>query len=241
MIVPAMDLMDGGCVRLRKGDFDARTNYAVDPLEVAQSYAAAGAEWMHIVDLDGAKSGKAEQSALITYIAERADIKIQTGGGIRDIDHIKRLIDGGVERVVIGSLAVTEPETVKEWMKTLGPARICLALDVRKGKSGEFFPTTKGWTETATQPLWDLLDGYVGSGLKTILVTDIGRDGMQTGGNLDLYRRLQLEYPQLELITSGGVGTLDHVRELKAINPYGIIIGKALYEGAFTLTDAMSC
>jgi len=239
MIIPAMDLMDGGCVRLRKGDFDARTNYAVDPIDVAKAYAAAGAQWMHIVDLDGAKNGQAEQSKLIGQIASAANIKVQTGGGLRDLDHIRRLLDGGVARVVIGSLAVTQPERVKSWLETLGPEAICLALDVRK--TGEFFPTTKGWTETSSQPLWDLLDDYVGSGLKTILVTDIDRDGMQTGGNLDLYRRIQSDYPQLDLITSGGVGTLDHVKDLKVLSPYGIIIGKALYEGAFTLPEAMSC
>jgi len=191
MIFPAMDLMDSGCVRLLKGDFDARTNYDASPIEVAQSYAAAGARWMHIVDLDGAKNGKAEQSDLILKIANSANIKVQTGGGLRDL--------------------------------------------------AQFRPATKGWTEPSQKTLWDVIDDYLGSGLKTLLVTDIGRDGMQTGGNVALYKRIQSEFPTLDLITSGGVGTLDHVADLKAIDPYGIIIGKALYEGAFTLDDAISC
>ncbi len=241
MIFPAMDLMDGGCVRLLKGDFDARTNYAADPVEVVQGYAAAGAQWMHIVDLDGAKNGQAEQSEQILRIANAANIKVQTGGGLRDLAQIQRLLSGGVDRVVIGSLAVTNPQMVKHWLKEVGPEGICLALDVNQGEDGEYRPATRGWTKPSEKTLWEVLADFMGSGLRTILVTDIGRDGMQTGGNLDLYRRIQSEFPTLDLITSGGVGTLDHVRELKTLNPHGIIIGKALYEGAFTLPEAMSC
>ncbi len=241
MIFPAMDLMDGGCVRLLKGDFDARTNYDADPVDVAKGYAAAGAQWMHIVDLDGAKNGQAEQSDLILNVANNADIKVQTGGGLRDLAQIKRLLDGGVDRVVIGSLAVTNPQMIKHWLREVGPDAICLALDVNQGEDGEYRPATKGWTEASKKTLWDVLGDFLGSGLKTILVTDIGRDGMQTGGNLELYKRIQSEFPTLDLITSGGVGTLEHVQQLKQINPHGIIIGKALYEGAFTLSEAMTC
>jgi phosphoribosylformimino-5-aminoimidazole carboxamide ribotide isomerase len=241
MIFPAMDLMDGGCVRLLKGDFGARTNYDADPVTVAKGYAAAGAEWMHIVDLDGAKNGQAEQSELILKVANSADIKVQTGGGLRDLAQIKRLLDGGVDRVVIGSLAVTNPQMVKHWLRDIGPEAICLALDVNQGEDGEYRPATKGWTEASDKTLWDVIGDFLGSGLKTILVTDIGRDGMQTGGNLELYKRIQSEFPTLDLITSGGVGTLEHVKDLKAIDPFGLIIGKALYEGAFTLDEAMTC
>jgi len=241
MIFPAMDLMDGGCVRLLKGDFNARTNYDADPVEVARGYAAAGAKWMHIVDLDGAKNGHAEQSELILKIANSANIKVQTGGGLRELGQIQKLLNGGVDRVVIGSLAVTNPQMVKHWIRELGPDAICIALDVNQGDDGEYRPATKGWTEASDKTLWDVIGDYLGSGLRTILVTDIGRDGMQKGGNVDLYNRIQTEFPTLDLITSGGVGTLDHVKQLKAIDPYGVIIGKALYEGAFTLGDAISC
>jgi len=241
MIFPAMDLMDGGCVRLLKGDFDARTNYDADPIEVARGYAAAGAKWMHIVDLDGAKNGQAEQSELILKIANSADIKVQTGGGLRDLAQIIRLLNRGVDRVVVGSLAITNPQMVKHWLRELGPEAICLAIDVNQGEDGEFRPATKGWTEASEKTLWDVIRDFTGSGLRTILVTDIGRDGMQKGGNVDLYERIQSEFPTLDLITSGGVGTLGHVKKLKAINPYGIIIGKALYEGSFTLDAAISC
>ena len=241
MIYPAMDLMDGGCVRLLKGDFDARTNYSADPVDVAKAYAEAGAEWMHIVDLDGAKAGKSAQTDLILKIVNSANIKVQTGGGIRDISQIQTLLNGGVDRVVIGSLAISNPQMVKHWLKEFGPSAICLALDVNQGDDGEFRPAIKGWTEPSDKTLWDVLSDYLGSGLKTILVTDIGRDGMQIGGNIELYKRIQSEFPTIDLITSGGVGKLDHVKSLKTLNPHGIIIGKALYEGAFSLKSAISC
>lgn len=241
MIFPAMDLMDGGCVRLLKGDFGARTNYDADPVEVAQGYASAGAEWMHIVDLDGAKNGQTEQSELILKVANSANIKVQTGGGLRELSQIQRLLEGGVDRVVIGSLAVTNPQMVKHWLREVGPDAICLALDVNQGEDGEYRPATKGWTEASKKTLWDVIGDFLGSGLKTILVTDIGRDGMELGGNVELYKRIGSEFPTLDLITSGGVGTIDHVTSLKAIDPYGIIIGKALYEGNFTLDEAISC
>ena len=241
MIYPAIDLMDGGCVRLFKGDFNQRTNYDISPLEVAKSCAKAGAEWMHIVDLDGAKHGKTEQADLIIKIANESGLKVQTGGGIREIGHIERLLSGGVQRVVIGSLAVTNPQMVKFWISSFGADRIVVALDVNKGEDGKFYPATRGWTETADKSLDDVLSDYMGSGLKTVLVTDIERDGVLGGANVDLYRQLQHDFPTLQLITSGGVGSLQDVKDLKALKPHGIIIGKALYENKFTLEQAISC
>lgn len=233
--------MDGGCVRLHKGDFAQRTNYDVDPVRVAKSYEAAGAEWIHIVDLDGAKHGKAEQSELIINIAKSTTLKVQTGGGLRDLEQIKRLLDGGVERVVIGSLAITNPVMVKFWLSELGPKRVVLALDVNINDDGVPYPATRGWTEAAKKSLWDVLGDYSGSGLKTVLVTDIGRDGVMIGSNVELYKDIAMQFPTLDIITSGGVGKLAHVKALKALNPHGIIIGKALYEGAFTVEDAIKC
>jgi phosphoribosylformimino-5-aminoimidazole carboxamide ribotide isomerase len=241
MIYPAIDLMDGGCVRLFKGDFNQRTNYDVSPLDVAKSCAKAGAEWMHIVDLDGAKQGKTEQAELIMEIANESGLKVQTGGGLREIGHIERLLQGGVQRVVIGSLAVTNPQMVKFWISNFGANRIVVALDVNMGENGNFYPATRGWTETAEKTLEDVLSDYMGSGLKTVLVTDIERDGVLGGANVELYKSIQHDFPTLQLITSGGVGTLDHVKDLKVLNPHGIIIGKALYENKFTLEEAISC
>ena len=241
MIYPAIDLMDGGCVRLFKGDFKQRTNYDISPMDVATECARMGAEWMHIVDLDGAKHGKTEQTDLIIKIANESGLKVQTGGGIREIGQIERLLQGGVQRVVIGSLAVTNPQMVKFWISNFGPDRIVVALDVNIGEDGEPYPATRGWTETAEKPLWDVLKDFLGSGLKTVLVTDIARDGVLGGANVELYKRIQLEFPTLELITSGGVGTLNDVKDLKDLNPHGIIIGKALYENKFTLGEALKC
>ena len=241
MIFPAIDLMDGGCVRLYKGDFNQRTDYAASPLGVAKSYAEAGAEWMHIVDLDGAKHGKTEQAELIMQIAQESGLRVQTGGGLRELSQIQRLINGGVERAVIGSLAVTNPQMVKFWISEVGQDKICVALDVNIGEDGEPYPATRGWTEAGERTLWDVLDNYMGSGLKTILVTDIGRDGVLGGANDALYKKIMINYPSLNLITSGGVGTLGHVKKLKKLNPYGIIIGKALYEEKFTLEQAIQC
>jgi len=203
MIYPAIDLMDGGCVRLFKGDFNQRTDYDVSPLDVAKSYAAAGAEWMHIVDLDGAKQGKTEQADLIMEIASKSGLKVQTGGGLRDLAQIQRLLKGGAD--------------------------------------GEPSPATHGWAEAGDRTLWHVLDDYMGTGLKTILVTDIGRDGVEGGSNVELYKKIMTNYPTLNLITSGGVGTLGHVSELKALKPHGVIIGKALYEERFTLEEAIAC
>lgn len=241
MIYPAIDLMDGGCVRLIKGDFNQRTDYAISPMDVAKAYAAAGAEWMHIVDLDGAKHGKTEQTELIIKIARESGLKVQTGGGLRELSQIQTLLNGGVDRAVIGSLAVTNPQMVKFWISEVGQNHICVALDVNIREDGEPYPATQGWTEAGEKTLWNVLDDYIGTGLKTILVTDIDRDGVESGSNIELYKKIMTSYPTLDLITSGGVGTLNHVAQLKALKPHGIIIGKALYENRFTLEDAITC
>ncbi len=240
-IFPAIDLMDGGCVRLFKGDFNQRTDYAADPVDVAKSFKAAGAEWLHVVDLDGAKNAQAEQSQLIVQIARESGLKVQTGGGIRERYQVDRLLKGGIERVVIGSLALKEPILVRRWIEDLGPDKIVLALDVKLDAEGVPFPTSHGWKETGEKSLWQLLNEYEPSGLKTILVTDIDKDGVLQGSNVDLYKAIGEHYPKLDLITSGGVGTLGDVKALKDLNPHGIIIGKALYENKFTVDEAIAC
>jgi phosphoribosylformimino-5-aminoimidazole carboxamide ribotide isomerase len=241
MIFPAIDLMNGQCVRLLKGRFDAKTEYDADPIDVARGYSDAGAKWIHVVDLDGAKNGSSSQSALIGRIATESGLRVQAGGGLRDIGTITRMLDAGVERVVIGSLAVTQPIMVRRWLNELGPDKVVLAFDVNLDETGTAFPAIKGWTEATETPFFEVLDSYSGTGLRTILVTDIGRDGAETGGNTKLYKTILRDYPTLDLITSGGVGTLDHVRDLKALSPYGIIIGRALYEGNFDVAEAIAC
>ena len=241
MIYPAIDLMNGGCVRLFKGDFNQRTNYEISPLDMAQSFADSGAQWVHIVDLDGAKHAKTKQSELIISIAQATDIKVQTGGGIRELDQINRLLAGGVTRVVIGSLAVSNPQMVKYWISEVGADKICLALDVEFDDAGTPRPALRGWTQTSEKSLYDVMDDYKNTGLTSMLVTDISKDGVLGGSNVELYRNIRTDYPSIELITSGGVGSLDDVRALKALDPAGIIIGKALYEDKFSLKDAITC
>ena len=239
MIFPAIDLMDRRCVRLIKGDFDQRTDYEATPMDVAKSYANAGAEWMHVVDLDGAKLGMSTQSDLIMELATESGLKVQTGGGIRDAAQIKNLLDGGIARVVIGSLAVSNKKLVSSWMSEFGAEKIVLALDVNIGQDGQPRPALKGWTEDSLETIWDVIDAY--DAVKTLLVTDISKDGVLGGANVALYEEIINRYPDIDLITSGGVGTLDHVRELKALNPHGVIIGKALYENKFTVAEAIAC
>lgn len=241
MIYPAIDLMDGGCVRLFKGDFDQRTNYDGKPADVAASFAKAGAPWVHIVDLDGAKAENAAQTDLIISIAKSALIKVQTGGGIRNADQITKLLDGGVARIVLGSIAVTDPELVMSWMDKFGAQNFCLAFDVHIDEGGVARPALKGWTQSADTDLFHIVKRYADYDYGALLVTDIAKDGVLLGPNIDLYRDLLARFPNAPLITSGGVGTLDDVKALKALAPYGIIIGKALYENKFTLAEAISC
>ncbi|RKQ71387.1 1-(5-phosphoribosyl)-5-[(5-phosphoribosylamino)methylideneamino] imidazole-4-carboxamide isomerase [Litorimonas taeanensis] len=241
MIIPAIDLIEGRCVRLYKGDFNQRTDYNEAPLDVAKRFAEEGATRMHVVDLDGAKHANSEQMELIIELAQESGLSVQTGGGLRDISQIKKLLDGGVERVVIGSLSVTNPQMVKFWLNEFGPEKVIIALDVNIDDNGTPIPATRGWVDAGTKSLWHVLDDYNGSGLHTVLITDIGRDGVLGGANVELYKEVRAQYPSLNLITSGGVGSLNDVKKLKALQPHGIIIGKALYENRFTVTEAVAC
>jgi phosphoribosylformimino-5-aminoimidazole carboxamide ribotide isomerase len=241
MIFPAIDLMDGGCVRLTKGDFSRRTNYATDPVAMAVEFARTGAKWLHLVDLDGAKNQQAAQSELVIEIANSCGLQTQTGGGLRSKAQIKNLLDNGLTRVVIGSLAVSQPKQVMEWMETFGPDKIVMALDVELDQMGVPRPAVHGWTQSSELSLWEVIEEYSNIGLQTILVTDIAKDGVLRGANIALYAQIMKRYPTLDLITSGGVGTIEDVRALKALNPAGIIIGKALYENRFTLTEVIKC
>ncbi len=241
MIFPAIDLMGGKCVRLFQGDFNQRTDYSVSPVDMAKNFAEAGAKWIHIVDLDGAKSEQSQQAELITRIAKHAGLKVQTGGGLRNISQIQKLLAGGVSRVVIGSLAVSNPTQVKHWISELGPDKFTLALDINIDAHGTPRPALRGWQDTSPKTLWQVIDGYINTGVKSVLVTDIAKDGVLQGANTQLYQDFISRYPSLNLITSGGVGSLANVRALKALNPAGIIIGKALYENKFTLAQAIAC
>ena len=239
IVYPAIDLKDGTCVRLMHGRFDAVTHYDDQPAARLAAFAAAGAEWAHIVDLDGAEAGRAVQHAQIGDLARAIDIRIQSGGGVRTSDDIAALIEAGVARVVVGSLAVSAPETVADWLRRFGPDRITLAIDVR-ADGDRWIPALKGWTEPAEIDLWTALDRYPPDLARHLLVTDVGRDGAMTGPNLELLTEIRLRRPDLRVQASGGVSSLEDLRAVRAMGCDGAIIGRALYEGRFSVEDAVA-
>lgn len=238
IVYPAIDLRGGVCVRLLHGRFDAVTRYDENPAARLAAFAAAGADWAHIVDLDGAEAGRAVQHGLIGELAAAVDIRIQSGGGVRSGDDIQRLLDAGVSRVVIGSLAVSEPGTVSGWLARFGSDRITLAIDV-KADSDRYVPALRGWTEAAHIDLWAALDRYPPGAAKHLLVTDVGRDGALTGPNLDLLAEIHRRRPDLRLQASGGVADLSDLTGARSVGASGAIVGRALYEGRFTLEQAL--
>lgn len=239
IVYPAIDLKGGVCVRLMHGRFDQVTRYDENPAARLAGFALSGASWAHIVDLDGAEAGRAMQHGLIRELAGSIDIRIQSGGGVRSDDDIRALLAAGVDRVVIGSLAITRPEAVAGWLEQFGPERITLALDVR-ADGDHYVPALKGWTETAGIDLWAALDRYPPGTVRHVLVTDVGRDGALTGPNLDLLAEIIQRRPDLALQASGGVATLDDLTAAKAIGCDGIIVGRALYEARFTVAEAVT-
>ena len=235
IIYPAIDLIDGSVVRLHKGDFNQSTTYSTDPVWAAQSYADAGATWLHLVDLDGAKNPENRQISLIAEIIENTGLKVQTGGGIRSFDDVKLLIEAGASRIVIGSLAVRNPEATKAIFKAFGPEKICLAADVIWQNDG-FYTAVSGWQEASNLSLFNFIEIYQQDGVLHALCTDIDRDGTLNGCNRDLYQEVKQKYPELQLQASGGVSML---ADLDGLTADGVIIGKALYEGRFTVAEAL--
>ncbi|WP_426024332.1 1-(5-phosphoribosyl)-5-[(5-phosphoribosylamino)methylideneamino]imidazole-4-carboxamide isomerase [Brevundimonas sp. PWP3-1b1] len=239
LIYPAIDLKDGVCVRLMHGKFDQVTQYDEQPAARLTAFATEGAQWIHIVDLDGAEAGEARQHGLIGELTQAIDVKIQSGGGVRGANDVAKLLDAGVSRVVVGSLAVTQPNDVAAWLKGFGVEQITLALDV-KIENGVPVPALKGWTQSSGVTLWEALDRYPKGTAKHLLVTDVGRDGAMTGPNLDLLAEIRQRRPDLVLQASGGVSSLEDIAAVKALGCHGVIVGRALYEGRFTLPEAIA-
>jgi phosphoribosylformimino-5-aminoimidazole carboxamide ribotide isomerase len=243
-LYPAIDLRGGRAVRLLRGDYAAETVYSDDPVAVARSFEAAGARWIHVVDLDAARSGKAGNLEFVAAIARSVGCDVETGGGVRSVEAAERLIDAGVARVVIGTAAVEQPELVTELVGRY-PGRVAVGLDARGRQVA-----VKGWTETTGADLVDLAKRFEGEGVAALIVTEIGRDGTMAGPDLDQLRAV-LEATGIDVVASGGVGTLDDVRALaglRAAGPNGgrhslagIIVGRALYEGRFTVEEALRC
>jgi len=238
IIYPAIDLKDGFAVRLMHGDFDQVTRYDDNPASRLATFALEGAEWVHVVDLDGARAGEARQYELVGQIARAVDVKIQCGGGVRSKDDVRRLLDNGVTRVVVGSLAVTQSDQVLAWLALFGPEAITVALDV-KYEDGVPVPALKGWTQSAGIDLWTVLDGYPPDLLRHVLMTDVSRDGALTGVNTDLLGEALRRRPDLKIQASGGVATLDDLKGARDIGCDGAITGRAIYEGRFTVAEAI--
>jgi phosphoribosylformimino-5-aminoimidazole carboxamide ribotide isomerase len=237
IVYPAIDLMGGRCVRLAQGRFDDATIYSDDPATALARFAGAGADWAHIVDLDGAKAGRPMQHALLARLAADAPLKLQVAGGFRDAASVAAALDAGASRVVIGSLAVRDPDAVRALIAAHGGARIVLALDVNI-VGGAPMVATAGWTESSGRTLYDVAAEYPGA--RHLLVTDIARDGMMLGPNVALAREAAARLRPLAFQASGGVaGTADLVALAKA-GAAGAIVGKALWEGRIDLAEAIA-
>lgn len=240
-VYPAIDVREGRVVRLAQGDYARETRYEGAPLDVALRYAVQGAEWLHLVDLDAARAGGYTLAPLLGEISRHTPLKVQTGGGVRQRDDVARILDAGADRVVIGSLSVREPDTVLAWLAEFGSDRITVALDTRLDGEGVWRLPVHGWTETATETLDELAARYAAAGLRHLLCTDIARDGMLTGPNLDLYGHLRATVPALAVQASGGVSAVVDVSGARDAGCAGIVLGRALLEGRFSLPEALAC
>ncbi|MBI1807119.1 MAG: 1-(5-phosphoribosyl)-5-[(5-phosphoribosylamino)methylideneamino]imidazole-4-carboxamide isomerase [Ignavibacteria bacterium] len=231
-IIPAIDIIEGQCVRLVEGEFSTRTNYSNDPAVMAEQFLRAGARHLHVVDLEGAKEGRVVNWKSIERILSVKGLEVQVGGGIRaDVD-IDRLLRMGAARVVVGSVAVRSPETVKPWAEKFGAETLCIALDLKDGRLAY-----DGWQNVDARRLSDVVPVMLQSGINRFLSTDIRRDGTLAGPNLELYSMLVRTYPQAQWFASGGVHSVENVRALKSIGVAGVIIGKAFYEGTLRVEE----
>ncbi len=236
-VIPAIDLRGGRVVRLLQGDYDRQTDYDLEPAALAERYAAAGAEWLHVVDLDGAREGRQVNLEVIRALAGR-DLRVQAGGGIRNESDLVRLFDAGVTRAVVGSLAVREPARVCEWIQRHGTERIVVALDARL-RDGAWQLSGDGWTGADKVTLGELAPVYVAAGARHVLCTDIDRDGAMCGPNLALYAHLRNTYPSLAVQASGGVRNVADVHAVHACGVAGVVLGRALLEGTLALDEAL--
>ena len=238
---PAIDVRDGRVVRLQQGDYDRETRYPDDPFAVAMRYADAGARWLHLVDLDAARAGGYTLAPLLKRIADDGRLQVQTGGGVRDEAAVAAMLEQGASRVVIGSLAVRDPMLVEGWLQRYGAARITVALDSRQDDAGVWQLPIHGWTESAELDLDACLRRYRAAGAKHLLCTDIARDGMMRGPNLDLYRMIVARGEGFELQASGGVRDAADIVAAREAGCAGAVLGRSLLEGGLRIEDALTC
>lgn len=238
---PAIDVRGGRVVRLRQGDYAQETTYADDPFAVAMRYADAGARWLHLVDLDAARDGGYTLAPLLRRIAADGRLRVQTGGGVRNEAAVEAMLSQGAARVVVGSLAVREPALVTGWLQRYGVERITIALDTRQDADGVWQLPVHGWTENAGLDLDACLDRYRDAGARHLLCTDIARDGMLQGPNLDLYRLIVARNDGFLVQASGGVRDIADIVASREVGCAGAVLGRALLEGRFDLAEALAC
>jgi phosphoribosylformimino-5-aminoimidazole carboxamide ribotide isomerase len=232
IIIPAIDLMDGRCVRLIRGDFEASTAYGDEPAEIAAFFERQGIERLHVVDLDGAKSGSATHHDVLRTIRQRTNLLIDFGGGLRSREAVEAALDAGADMLSVGSIAVRQPEELAGWVSEFGSERFIFAADVRDG-----LVAVSGWTETTTIPIEEAISRVLEVGIGAVLATDISVDGTMEGPATPLYSGLRARFPDVYLIASGGVGSEDDIRALDRTGVDAVIVGKALYEGRIRLSE----
>ena len=232
LIFPAIDLYDKKAVRLYKGDYNQMTVYSENPLEVAKGFKAAGAEYIHMVDLEGAKDGTTPNFDIVAAVAKESGLKVEIGGGIRNEETVKKYIDAGVMRVILGTAALNDPEFLESVCKKYGE-KIAVGADLKNGQVA-----VKGWLETSNVSGMEFLEKMQSLGVKTVICTDISRDGAMRGTNRELYKTLSEKFT-MDIVASGGVSTIDDITALREMNLYGAIVGKAIYTGDIDLSEAI--
>jgi phosphoribosylformimino-5-aminoimidazole carboxamide ribotide isomerase len=231
-IIPAIDLINGQCVRLTKGDYGTKKVYNDDPLEIARQFESAGFTRLHLVDLDGAKAGNVINLAVLENICRNTALKVDFGGGIKSDEDLEKVLKSGASQVTIGSLAVKDPQKVKQWIAKYGADKIILGADVK-----DRMIAVNGWLETSRLELFPFVEEYYQLGIRHVLCTDISKDGMLEGPAYELYSEIMKRFPDLQLIASGGVSGIEDVKRLNEDNIPAVVIGKAIYEGRINLNE----
>lgn len=231
-IIPAIDIIDGKCVRLTQGDYEQKKIYNEHPLEVAKEFEDAGLQRLHLVDLDGAKAGAVKNWKVLETIASKTSLTIDFGGGIKKEEDVKVVFDSGAALATVGSIAVKDEKTFVQWLQKFGAEKFLLGADVKDEKIA-----VGGWLETTDVWIYDFIEKYINHGVQQIFCTDVSKDGKLEGPSIDLYKNIITKFPSLHFIASGGVSNIDDVHELRAIGCSGAIIGKAIYEGRIAIKD----
>jgi phosphoribosylformimino-5-aminoimidazole carboxamide ribotide isomerase len=233
-IIPAIDVIDGKCVRLARGDYDQVKTYSQDPLEVAKMFESHGLRFLHLVDLDGAREGRVINWKTIEKITTKTNLTIDFGGGLKTDAEIARIFDTGIAQVNLGSIAVNKPDKINEWMEKYGAEKIILSADVRRNKIA-----INGWQEISPVEVTEFIKGFTTQGLRYFACTDIDRDGMLNGPNTSFYKQMIKEFPSIKLIASGGISSVENLEELAQTGVDAVIIGKAIYENRISIKDLL--